>query len=67
MKKKLTLFTISALVLSSNAGTDNFNDDVLEAKQLSKIDAQSLSSVPAKKIVLYPQYSVRLNDKMLMK
>jgi complex iron-sulfur molybdoenzyme family reductase subunit gamma len=63
MKKKLTLFTISALVLSSNAGTDNFNDDVLEAKQLSKLDAQSLSSVPTKKVVLYPQYSVRLNDK----
>ncbi|MBX0312967.1 MAG: c-type cytochrome [Sulfurihydrogenibium sp.] len=63
MKKKLTLFAISALVLSSNAGTDNFNDDVLEAKQLSKLDAQSLSSVPTKKVVLYPQYSVRLNDK----
>ncbi|WP_299230057.1 cytochrome C, partial [Sulfurihydrogenibium sp.] len=63
MKKKLTLFAISALVLSSNAGTDNFNDDVLEAKQLAKIDAQSLSSVPTKKVVLYPQYSVRLNDK----
>ncbi len=63
MKKKLTLLAISALVLSSNAGTDKFNDDVLEAKQLAKIDAQSLSSAPTKKVVLYPQYSVRLNDK----
>lgn len=61
--KKLTILALSALAITSNAGTDTFNDDILEAKKLSKIDTKSLESAPTKKVVLYPQYSVLLNDK----
>ncbi len=62
MKKTLSLLALSTLIISSNAGTDSFNDDVIEAKQISKITEESLKSIPSKKITLYQQYTVHLND-----
>ncbi|MGC9120576.1 MAG: ethylbenzene dehydrogenase-related protein [Sulfurihydrogenibium sp.] len=62
MKKTLALLALSTLIISSNAGTDSFNDDVIEAKSLNNITEESLSNLPMKKIMLYPQYTVRLND-----
>lgn len=63
MKKYLTLLALSSLVVISNASTESFNDDLIEAKQVAKIDESTLSSIETKKITLYPQYTVHLNDK----
>lgn len=63
MKKYLTLLALSSLVVVSNASTEDFNDDLIEAKQVTKIDESTLSSIETKKIILYPQYTVHLNDK----
>ncbi len=63
MKKHLTLLALSSLVVISNANTESFNDDLIEAKQVTKIDESTLSSIETKKITLYPQYTVQLNDK----
>ncbi|MDM7273960.1 ethylbenzene dehydrogenase-related protein [Sulfurihydrogenibium azorense] len=62
MKKALSLLALSTLVISSNAGVDKFEDDVIEAKQIANISEEGLLSLPTKKITLYQQYTVALND-----
>lgn len=49
MKKALSLLALSTLVISSNAGVDKFEDDVIEAKQIANISEEGLLSLPTKK------------------